>query len=69
MSSLFLNYIVSIFKVKLFYNFVNSRVYMPTPMFIGALFTINKTWKQLKYPLTEEWLKKMWYIYIYIMEY
>ena len=38
---------------------------MPTPMFIGALFTINKTWKQLKYPLTEEWLKKMWYIYIY----
>ena len=34
-------------------------------MFIGAVFTINKTWKQLKYPLTEEWLKKMWYIYIY----
>ena len=42
---------------------------MPTPMFIGALFTIIKTWKQPKCPLTEEWLKKMWYIYIYICIY
>ena len=33
-----------------------------TPMFIAALFTIAKTWKQLKCPLTEEWIK-MWYIY------
>ena len=32
-------------------------------MFIAALFTIARTWKQLKYPLTEEWIKKMWYIY------
>ena len=32
-------------------------------MFIAALFTIAKTWKQPKYPLTEEWIKKMWYIY------
>ena len=32
-------------------------------MFIAALFTIAKTWKQLKYPSTEEWIKKMWYIY------
>ena len=38
-----------------------------TPMFIAALFTIAKTWKQPKYPLTEEWIKKMWYIYT--MEY
>ena len=38
---------------------------MLTPMFIGSLFTINKTWKQPKCPLTEEWLKKMWYIYTY----
>ena len=36
-------------------------------MFIAALFTITKTWKQPKCPLTEEWLKKMWYIYT--MEY
>ena len=33
-----------------------------TPMFIAALFTIAKTWKQPKFPLTEEWIKKMWYI-------
>ena len=34
-----------------------------TPMFITALFTIAKTWKQPKCPLTDEWIKKMWYIY------
>ena len=33
-----------------------------TPMFIAALFTIVKTWKQPKYPSTDEWMKKMWYI-------
>ena len=38
-----------------------------TPMFIAALFTIAKTWKQPKCPLTNEWVKKMWYIYT--MEY
>ena len=38
-----------------------------TPMFITVLFTIAKTWKQPKCPLTEEWIKKMWYIYT--MEY
>ena len=34
-----------------------------TPMFIAALFTIARTWKQRKCPSTEEWIKKMWYIY------
>ena len=34
-----------------------------TPVFIAALFTIAKTWKQPKCPSTEEWIKKMWYIY------
>ena len=38
-------------------------------MFIAALFTIAETWKQPKYSLTDEWKKKMWYIYIYIVEY
>ena len=33
-----------------------------TPMFIEALFTIAKTWKQPKWPSTDEWIKKMWYI-------
>ena len=32
-------------------------------MFTAALFTIAKTWKQPKCPLTEQWIKKMWYIY------
>ena len=34
-----------------------------TLIFIAALFTIDKTWKhQHKYPLTDEWIKQMWYI-------
>ena len=33
-----------------------------TPMFITALFTIVKTWKQPRCPSTEEWIKKMWCI-------
>ena len=38
-----------------------------TPVFIAALFTIAKTWKQPTCPLTEEWIKKMWYVHT--MEY
>ena len=33
-----------------------------TPMFIAALLTIARTWKQPKYPSTDKWIKKMWYI-------
>ena len=32
-------------------------------MFIAALFTTAKTWKQPKCPSTNDWIKKMWYIY------
>ena len=32
-------------------------------MLIATLFAITKTWKQPKWPSTEEWIKKMWYIY------
>ena len=32
-------------------------------MFIEALFTIARTWKQPKCPPTDIWIKKMWYIY------
>jgi hypothetical protein len=32
-------------------------------MFIAALFTIAKLWKQLGCPTTDEWIKKMWYLY------
>ena len=38
-----------------------------TPMFMAPLFTIAKTWKQPNCPSTDEWIKKMWYIYT--MEY
>ena len=31
-------------------------------MFIAALFTIAKTWKQPKCPLTDDWIRKRWYI-------
>ena len=37
------------------------------PMFTAVLFTLAKTWKQPKCPLTDEWIKKMWYIHT--MEY
>ena len=33
------------------------------PLFIAALFTIARTWKQPRYSLTDEWIKKLWYIY------
>ena len=36
-------------------------------MFIVALFTIARTWKQPGYPSTDEWIKKL--LYIYAMDY
>ena len=38
-----------------------------TRMFIAALFTVVKTWKQPKCSLTDNWIRKMWYVYT--MEY
>ena len=38
-----------------------------TPMFIAALFTIARTWKQPRCPSADEWIRKLWYIHI--MEY
>ena len=37
------------------------------PFFIAALFTIARIWKQTRCPSTDEWIKKLWYIYT--MEY
>ena len=37
------------------------------PLFIAALFKIASTWKQSRCPSTDEWIKKLWYIYT--MEY
>ena len=33
------------------------------PLFIAALFTIARTWKKPRCPSTDEWIKKLWYIY------
>ena len=43
-----------------------KRTYV-TSMFITALFTIARTWKQPRCSLTDEWIKKLWYVYT--MEY
>ena len=40
---------------------------MCTPVFIAALFTIARTWKQPRCPSADEWIRKLWYISI--MEY
>ena len=40
---------------------------MCTPMFVAALFTIARTWKQPRCPLADKWIGKLWYIYT--MEY
>ena len=34
-----------------------------TPMFITALFTLDRTWKQLRCPPTDKWIKKLVHIY------
>ena len=46
-------------------NFIQKDIC--TPMFFEALVTIAKTWKQPKCPLTDDWIRKMWYKYT--MEY
>ena len=33
-----------------------------TPMFIAAMFTIARTWKQPRCPSADEWIRKLWYI-------
>ena len=42
-------------------------VWNGAPVFIAALFTLARTWKQPRCPPTDEWTKKLWYIYT--MEY
>ena len=36
-----------------------------TPTFIAALFTIAKIWEQTKCPSIDEWIKEIWYVFIY----
>ena len=37
-----------------------TQIDIGIPMFITALFTIAMTWKQLKHPLMDKWIKKLW---------
>ena len=39
---------------------------MCTPTLTAALFTVAKTWKQLKRLSTDEWIKKMWGVSVYV---
>ena len=51
-------------------NWKNKQLYKTEhciPLFIEALFTIARTWKQPRCPSTDEWIKKLWCIYT--MEY
>ena len=41
----------------------NSLKEMEPPMFIRALFTIARTWKQARCPLADEWIRKLWCIF------
>ena len=44
---------------------IERNIYIP--LFTAALFTIARTWKQSRCSSTDEWIKKLWYIYT--MEY
>ena len=46
---------------------LKGNVFDMPPVFTEALFITARTWKQPRCPSTEEWIKKMWYIYT--MEY
>jgi hypothetical protein len=44
----------------------NPHTYTVMPIFIASLFTICNIWNQTKLPSTDEWIKKIWYICMYI---
>ena len=59
--------IVYIESPKNFTIKLSKQIQSCTTMFIAALFTIARAWKQPRCPSTDEWIKKMWHIYT--MEY
>ena len=59
-----LPYYLAISLLVIYPNKTKIQKDVCTPMFIAALFTIAKTWKQFKCSSTDEWIMKMWYIYI-----
>ena len=62
---LFVDPVISLLGIYLDRTFLKKDI--STHMFIEALFTISKTWKQPKCPSRDDWIQKKWYIYT--MEY
>ena len=53
--------------LRIYLEETSTEKYTCIPLFIAALFAIARTWKQPGCPSTDEWIKKLWYIYT--MEY
>ena len=62
-SSLFSTYFSAFIVCRFFGEKTKIEKDTCIPLFIAALFTIARTWKQPRCPLTDEWIKKLWYIY------
>ena len=58
-------YDTAISLLNIYPNKATVQKDMCTPVFIAALFTIAKAWKQPKCPSTDEWIKKIWYTHTY----
>ena len=52
------------FNIKKIKTLIRRGIF--TSMFIAALLAVAKIWQQPKCSLTDDWIKKIWYIYIYI---
>ena len=50
-------------RIPLLGIYPEKTIIQKESLFIAALFTIARTWKQPKCPSTDEWIKKMWHIY------
>ena len=57
----YLLFCIRIFSLRIVFGIIEKHTC--TPMFTATLFTIARTWKQPRYPSTNEWIKKLWYIY------
>ena len=56
--------LILVFKgISMLFSIVTVSVYIPTT----ALFIVARTWKQPRCPPTDQWIKKLWYMYT--MEY
>ena len=53
--------------LRIYLEETSTEKYTCIPLFIATLFTIAKIWKPPRSPRTDEWIKKLWYIYA--MEY